>query len=92
MNIFEENYEPIQITLKNKEGKEFVLNSQLRTSGDIKKASDIIKDKTKDNITQLYEMMSIMFPKPLEFWSQFSPDLLSRVAEYINEEENKKKQ
>ena len=91
MKIFEENYKPIEISVKNIEGKEFNLKSLFQTAKETRKVEEIMKDENMFNTDKILSMMTFLFGNNEDFYKQFSLDLLSKVAEFI-QEENKKKQ
>lgn len=91
--VFEENHDPIIITLINDKKEEFELKSKMIKAKDIKEIEIIGNSKNKDykyGIDKVYKMLNIIFGKDEEFFSQFSMDLLNKVIEYTLDENKKK--
>jgi hypothetical protein len=95
VKVFEEKHEPLELELRDINGKSHVVKTLLITSGDLNEIELIglrkSKKKYKTNTEQVHAMLMICCGKNQEFWSKFSINLLSDVVSYIIEE-NKKKQ
>jgi hypothetical protein len=85
---FEDNYNPIEIDIKNNKGELFELKSNMITLDEIDKISDIEKDKElkKNPALQVIRIMQIVFGKDEKFWKQFSVNLLTKLSVHTTEE------
>jgi hypothetical protein len=92
MKLFEDNYKPIEITVKNFKGKEFVLNSLFQTSENALKVENLMADETAKNTDKIIKMMIVLFGENDSFWKQFSIEMLAEIAEYVREEGKKKEE
>ena len=94
VKTFEENHEPLELKLRDRDGKSHVVYTLLLTSGDIKEMELIglkkNKKKFETETDALFAMMLMACGKNKEFWSKFSLLLLSDVLDFLTEEVKKK--
>lgn len=87
--IFEENYKAEEITIKTIEGKEYVLKSRFLPSKEVKAIEEIGFKKNITETEKAHKIMVKLFGKDEKFYSQFSIELLTRLAEYMRDIQKK---
>jgi hypothetical protein len=87
MIIFEDNYEPSEFKLINRNKQEFIIKTKLITAGDVKKIEQIGKSKKdyKTESDKIYAMLEIMFGENEKFFNQFSFNLLTKIVQAVTE-------
>jgi hypothetical protein len=93
MRVFEEKYDPIEYTIKNKEGQAFVIQSRQFTLGDLEEIEQMTKqlnDQKIDNTEYLWKTLQKVFGKDEKFWKQFSMRLINELTEIAIKEVVKK--
>jgi hypothetical protein len=91
--IFEDNFEPIKFILKNKDGKEFPIQTVFLTAKQNKEVEEILTDTKIPTMTErILISCGKTFGKDKDFFAQFSLELLTQVVYYINDEKSKKNQ
>lgn len=90
IKTFEDHYEPIEMTVKNIKGEEFLITSKFLSIDEFEKIEDLLKDPNLKESEKMRKMMVIKYGKNEAFWGQFSQKNLTKVNEYVAEQESKK--
>ena len=94
MEIFKDNYKPIQIRIQDSKNNEHLVSTKIMTLKRIKKIEElkeIEKGRKERSSDIIYNIMEIIFDKPKEFWNDFSLDFLMQLIDYVNNMTSKKK-
>jgi hypothetical protein len=96
VKIFQENHEPLELELRDRNGKSHVVQTLLLTSGDIKEfelmGQGKSKKKFKTKTEEAHWMLIKACGKNEEFWEKFSLTLLNDIMNYLIEEFKKKQE
>ena len=87
--IFEENYKPIEISVKAINGKEYLLQSNFLSSGETKKLEELSRDPKITESEKIHKLCSAYFNKDEKFFRQFSLELLGRIADHVQDMQKK---
>ena len=96
MEVFRDNFKPLQITIQDSENKQHIINTNMLTIKKMKKIEKIREEaKLEGNEVKatelLYTTLEIMFNKPREFWDDYSIEFLNQIVTYATEKMSKKK-
>jgi len=89
MKLFTDNFEPIEVTLKDVDGNTHELKSVFMSADDIKQIEVLSKDKKILEMDKSYKILNRMFGKEESFFSKFSVALLVQVTKYVIDETKK---
>jgi hypothetical protein len=90
LKTFKENFTPIEITVINLEGEEFVLKSNFMNASIIKAIEKINNDENILFTDKIFQMCKLIFGKDEAFFEQFSVSLLAEASKYVQEKQKKK--
>jgi len=89
MKFFEDNFEPVEVTMKNVKGEQFTLQSVFLDAEAIKEIESLTKSRKELEMDKVYKILLKIFGKGESFFKQFSINLLVNVTKYVIEESKK---
>jgi hypothetical protein len=91
MKQFKENFKPVEVELINLDGESFIIKSNFLKSEQSNEVQKLMRDESKTLVERCLESMVIYFGKDVKFYKQFSMEMLTDVALYMNELKSDKK-
>jgi hypothetical protein len=91
LKIFEDKFTPLQISVKDQEGKQHIVSTKMLTPKKLKKIDEIESNPEINKGDAICLVMELMFDKPKEFWVGFQIGFMRELIDYAAEQRNKKK-
>lgn len=91
MKTFTDNFEPIEISITDVEGKEYKIETKFVPMSKMKVIENTINQisEGKEIIEKVYSLMELLLGKNEKFWSKFSVNLLMEISQWYIIELNK---
>lgn len=88
--FLEENYEAIEVELKDLEKKSYIVKGKNFTLGDVEYIENLNEDNKIKASEKIILILTRIFGEERDFWKKFSLNLLTDLTRLVTEEVKKK--